>query len=1123
MKKLALALSAIVLSLCLQPAKAQDATGRVIGVVTDPAGAVVPDAKITVTNVDTGVSRETVSGPDGTYQVLLVPIGMYKVTAEARGFRKIVTDPQRLEINQSLRVDVKMEIGSTMETVMVEAETSTVETINATLGASVTGDQITHAPLNGRNVLDLMLMAPGVIPNLGTSGAPNATFGGSIGGGRGDSVTYLLDGGINNNLLSNAIVYNPNPDTVAEFKVLTSNYNAEYGRNGGGIVSVVSKSGTNALHGSLYDYIRNDYFNANLFFNNANGLTKPILKRNQFGTAVGGPIDIPKVIRGKDRFFFFVAYQGQRLAQLSTTSKVTVFTPTELKGDFSRSNASGTGPDTKVVNFLGKFPWFQSNPALAAQGIIDPNRIASVPANYIKAGLVPTSPNGFLISQSSASTNNDELTEKVDLLPSIKDRISVLLGSRRQVVLSPYGFANVNGYAYTTNSHQYYGTIDYTKTFSPNLINDFRFNAQRNNSLQSVPAVKAPTPAELGIGITPDQATGPTILGFTGDATLGFSPQGPSALIDNTYTWSDTLTWIKGAHMFKTGFNYTPYQDNQVFDFYVNGEFFFYGTGGGSFSQNSRADFLMGLPDELLQAPAAPSNIRTHNIGWFFQDEWKIRRNLRLTFGIRYEYSSPKLDLQGRTFTAVLGQQSSVFVNAPKGLLFPGDANAPRGANYPDRNDWAPRFGFAWDPKGDGKTSIRGGAGVFYDILKAEDNFQFNGQSPFFGTADLFFDPLKANPAAEVNSMTKPFVAAGQPNPFPSRPPAKDVKFSTFGGGGVYFIDPHLRTPYIFQYNLSVQRELMRKTTLEVDYVGSDSHKLTGLYDSNPFLLGTTTRLFNAQPGVSASAFSYMDTFANIGKANYNGLVIGLNREWGDFGALGNMSFRLNYTHGKSIDTESGFRSNSSRVPYYNHNIFRAVSDYDLAHFVSASAVWELPFYRAWSGGPKRLTRGWTFYPILSYRSGLPIEIRSGISRTSTRPGPSGAGDPNIVQANLVGTVTFYDPHNVQKAGNGRTGNFLFDPTVIVAPANDPNLRTYGTLGRNAFRGPGRTNVDMSISKITNLSAERVRLEIIANFFNAFNHAQFNNPQSSLTSATFGQISATGDPRIIQVAGRVTF
>jgi hypothetical protein len=273
-----------------------------------------------------------------------------------------------------------------------------------------------------------------------------------------------------------------------------------------------------------------------------------------------------------------------------------------------------------------------------------------------------------------------------------------------------------------------------------------------------------------------------------------------------------------------------------------------------------------------------------------------------------------------------------------------------------------------------------------------------------------------------------------------------------------------------------------------------------------------------------------MDTFSNVGNAHYNGLVVGLNRRFSGTGLLGSAgvhAFRVNYTHGKSIDTESGFRSNSSRVPYYNRKQFQALSDFDLSDYLNFSAVWELPFRKAWSSGPSRLTRGWTLYPIVSYRSGLPINIRSGISRTAARPGPSGAGDPNIVQANFNGLLTTYDAHLVQKAGNGRTGNFFFDPVPFAAPAfsgnNVPTQFTYGSLGRNAFRGPTRTNIDLTISKVTNLVAERVKLEIIGNFFNAFNHAQFNNPQASLTSGTFGQISATADPRIIQLAGRLTF
>ena len=350
---------------------AQD-TGRIVGVITDPTGSVVPKTKITAINTETSVSTETVSATDGSYQILALPIGTYRVTAEAPGFRKAAISAQRLEINQALKIDIKLEVGAATEVVSVEASATGVETVSSTYSNSVTASQIQDAPLNGRNVMDLAMLMPGVVPTNTTtpdSGAGAGNF--SIGGGRPDSVTYLLDGGVNNDLLSNGLVYNPNPDAVQEFNVLTSNYNAEYGRNAGGIVSVVSRSGTNTFHGSAYDYVRNGDFNANTFFNNQSGIPVDPLKRNQFGATIGGPVMIPGLVkRSSNKLFFFVSYQGQRQTDLTSTSKVNVFTPAELTGDFSHGNATGTGPDSKVVNFLLKNPYFQPDPTLDRKSVV---------------------------------------------------------------------------------------------------------------------------------------------------------------------------------------------------------------------------------------------------------------------------------------------------------------------------------------------------------------------------------------------------------------------------------------------------------------------------------------------------------------------------------------------------------------------------------------------------------------------------------------------------------------------------------------------------------------------------------------------------------------------------------
>jgi hypothetical protein len=970
---------------------------------------------------------------------------------------------------------------------------------------------------------------PGVSENnSGDTGA--GSF--NIGGGRADSVTFLLDGGLNNNLLSNRVVFNPNPDTVAEFRILTSNYTAEYGRNGGGIISVVTKSGTNDFSGSVFDFERNDRFNANSFFNKRDGLPRDLLKRHQFGGTAGGPIILPRfgeggrsIWNGRDKAFFFVGYQGQRQTSTTTTSSIAVFTPAELTGNFSLSNTTRTGPDAGVVSFLNAHPEYQPNPALRAQGIIDPSRINFVAQNYIKAGLIPTAASGRLKSQAAAASDFDELEMKFDFNVRKEDKLSITLGRTKIATLVPFAFANVPGYPTSTGGPRSFANIGYTSVFSASLINDFRFTAQRDAQTQAVPTRKLPTGTELGINYISDNPTGPPNLSFGSGLNIGFSVQGPTTLINNTFNWQDTVSWIKGNHSMKFGGDFSAYQNNTVYDFYVNGNFFFSGpaSSGGIGSGNDLADFLFGQPDEYFQFGEAPSDIRTKSVAGFFQDEWRMRRNLTLTLGLRYEYNQPKYDTRGRSFSIIAGQKSTRFPNAPRGLLFPGDAGAPKGSNFSDFNDFAPRFGFAWDPFGTAKTSVRGGFGVFYDVLKGEDNLQFNGQAPFFGFADLF-------PDTGPNVFSDPFGSVGQANPFPSRPPARNIDFDAsgflpFGGGGVYFVDPHLRTPYIYQYNLSLQRELHKDLIGEVSYVGSASHGLTALVDRNPFVLGTLHRVLNTAAGNDDFSFSYIDEFRNAGVANYNGLQVSLTKGYSETAFLGKTYFTLGYTWAHSIDTASGFRNRNSRVPTYNNALFRASSDFDVRHRITFGGGWDLPFDRTWSSGPKRLTQGWTLAPIFSYRTGFPLDVNGGLSRARSRPGPSGAGDSNLVHANLTGPLALLDPH-IGQTFRSRAGNYYFNPALFTQTglggstctpcATNPAIRTYGSLPRNAFRGPSRTNLDLSIIKMTPLWGEKARMEFRAEFFNILNSVQFRDPSTSITGGTFGQINTTFDPRIIQ-------
>ncbi len=1101
----------------------QDATGRVIGTVTDAQGGSIEGARVTVTNAATSATRAVTTGRDGAYEVVQLPIGTYSVTVAGPGFRRAVSSPQVLEINRSLRIDVSLEVGAVTETVQVAGQAQGVETVNATLGQSVTTQAIVNLPLNGRNVLDLALLQPGVTPTNSRS-ASAGTF--SIAGSKSDSVTFLLDGGNNNNLLSNGVVFNPNPDTIQEFRILTSNYTAEYGRNAGGIISTVVKSGTNELHGSVYDYLRNDAFNANPFFNNANGLARPILKRNQFGASVGGPLVIPKVVNGKDRVFWFVGWQSQRETALIQNPSVVTYTPRELTGDFSLSNAARSGPNARVAAFLQSFPYFQPNPALAAQAIIDPSRINTVAKNYIKASLIPTSPIGILFPQGSQKRDNDEILGKSDILVSQNDRISVLLGFRRAPTLNPFSAeANVPGYPTTTAAKQYFGNVSYTKTFSPNLLNEARVTAQRNNQTQSVPAVQLPIPSALGItGITPDNPTGPTQFRLNSGLRIGFSRGGPTTLIDNTYGFLDNLSWIKGRHTMKFGFYYSPYQDNTVYDFFIDGRFRFLGTSGRG-SGNDLADVLFGLPDQYTQFPAAPSNIRSRSYAGYGQDEWRVTKNLTLTFGLRYEYNSPKYDTQGRSFSIAYGQQSQRFVNAPKGLLFPGDPGAPTGANFPDKNDWAPRFGFAYAASS--KTSVRGGFGVFYDVLKGEDNLQFNGQAPFFGFNSFRFPKLTAI-NSEVQYLIDPYRSTGTVNTFPSRPPPKDLNFDAngflpIGDASVYFVDPNLRTPYTLQYNLSVQQQLAAGLVGEVSYVGSQTRKGTALVDANPYIVGTDKQRLDTQPGVQPGNFSFLDTFANVINGHYDSLEASLTKRPARTGFLGDTFFTLSWTWAHGLNNADGFRETSGIVPAYNWRQFYGSSDNDIRHRVVFSGGWDLPFGRNSSNTfVKYALRGWTVFPIFTFRTGFPLDIFSGLVAGGT-PGPSGAGDPDQVRPNLVGGgVSTFDPHLKQRL-SGATGNFYFDPANFVLPDSIPGRYTYGNLGRNSFRGPNRTNLDLAVSKKIPIFRERIAAELRGEAFNVLNHTNFSDPQLNMQSGVFGQISTTGDPRILQIALRVVF
>ena len=1143
-----LACASAALALCLvgsTTAYPQGATASMGGTVKDPSGAVIAGASVTLTNSQTGIARTAATSSDGSFLFTLLPIGTYALAAEVPGFHKYLHSGIVLNINQNVRQDIVLEVGATPQVMEVTGNVSQVDTVGATLGQVETEHRILDLPLVGRDTLQLGLLQAGVFAPDTDDGSGNPF---SVSGQRSESMTFLLDGADNTDFLGNNIVISPNPDAVEEFKIITNNYEAEYGRTSGGIINQVIKSGSNQFHGDAFEFLRNNALNARDFF--LPDVTP--FKRNVFGGTFGGPIK-------RDKTFFFGSYQGTRRREGQVAPIQTVLSAPERTGDFSDLLASGI----QLVN-----------PITGDNYNMNQVPLNSISANYISKYMpMPNIGANEFVAAPVASIHDDQMIYRMDHNFNEKNTLSgVYLFDGGgdyypfQIVNGASSGGNVpNGSAFTDSTRYQSGSVTWTHSFSPTLINEARVAANRSAILQYVP-VDHTTPQDLGFtNVDSDDPAGtaPPLLTISGSVNLGPNPGGPSKLHDVVLQGQDTVSWTHGKHALKFGVDIRRVRDNLDFDFFTNGSFD-YGGYNGSFTGYPLADFVGGFPDNYYQEANAIYGIRESSSYFFAQDSWKVAHRLSLDLGIRYEYNTPQVDPHNEIIGYFPGSQSTVFPNAPPGVLYPGDPGTPnRGMVYPDRNNFAPRFGMAWDVLGTGKLVMRGGYGIFYDIEDGALNFQFGGQPPFGDVSNLF--PSSSNFAPGLNYMADPFTPLGYTNPYP---------FAQKGGVGQFFdpaisfayvTDPRFRTPYTQDANFGLQLQLTTNTMLQAVYVGSFGRKLISssyLNNADPAeemrQLGILGQQFPGTPEATlASEFDIIDcsrplsgcygtddpadaSLTNIGQlvadlsngvSNSNEMQVTLDKRMSH-----GFETRVAYTLSKTTDLTSGFRARSNTyTDPFDYRLDHSLADFDATHRLVISGLWELPFDHGVQSHHllEKLAGGWSFDPIVSFQSGNPYTV---FAESNSSLQNTGLDRPDV----LGPVQVFHNPRKVQSfspwsdgihggcLGGAETGNFAFDPTYLDCVGVP--LFTYGTMGRNTLRSPGINNWDFSILKDTNIG-DRQKVEFRAEFFNAFNHAQFSRPDTTAFSSTFGQVvstrgldsDTTTGARIIQVAIKYYF
>ncbi len=1031
-------------------------TAAIIGVVSDTSGAAVPGVRVTASNEATGLIRTAWSNLLGDYVIPLLPPGNYRVTVLAAGFRPLSRTGIRLQVNQTVRLDFRLTLEAVHQTVTIPEEPAMIETRSGALKSSIGSRRIRDLPLNGRNPLELQYLIAGVGWTTALGQAQNR--GVSINGSRPNTNNYTLDGGDNHDPYFNTPAVFPSPDALQEFTIQTSSYSAAGGRNSGARMNAVTKSGTNEFHGSLFEFVRNQKLNARNFFAN----TVPPFKRNQFGATLGGPLQ-------RNRTFFFVAWQTTYQRSSPAAQTATVLTGAQRTGDFSA---------------LGK-PLADPTGGFFPDNVIPKNRLNPAALRFLDAFVPePNRPDGLYTFSSEERLDEHQWIARVDRQFGRADRLTGRVvynwRDRREAT------GNLPGFFAATAYDNLNVTGVNTHVFGPRMINRVTTSFIRISRRQQSIVPGNRTWTDFGAGFT---------RAFRGEAPAAHDTQVagyfqafsrfPLTHNRNSTQLSDSLSLTRGSHLLQIG--------GDVRWSRLNLQEFFLGDPRlrfrSQFTGDAAADLLLGLPQEAVQIAEDANRPRSEEYALYIQDDWKTSSRLTLNLGLRWEPYLPFVDEFDRFAQIRPGWASQLYPNAPPGLVFAGDPGVPRSTLRNIWSNFGPRFGFALDPFGHGRFTLRGGYGIFYSQIRQQAHNQISTNQPF---------SMKLIMTEPPGGIDDPY-APGE-NPFPYSPPVtpedrKNYRFRT--PLAITQWSPDFRNAIVQQWNVSLQRQLGSNHLVTAAYVGSKGNHLFMMNELNPGLYDGSGRPLDERRPL-APWFGSVRNQTSVGNSTYHSLQLTLQRRF----ARG-LSVLANYTFGKLLDDASS----DSDMPANPWNIRaeKGRSDFDMTHRFVASFVWDLPHARGLGRPERAVLSGWQLNGIVVANSGRWLSVVSGLDN-------SGAG-VNQDRADLVG-----DP----ALPSGRPRSELvrrYFNTAAFAP-NPPG--TFGTAGRNIIQGPGLFVINLGAVKNILLSEQR-RIEIRTEFFNLLNRVNFGNPNTNLSSAKFGYITTAGEPRVIQLAAKLIF